>query len=201
MHIVEDEMPRLVLRDRTLWISFVCAGAAAFMGIGVIVAHKNPAGLLASAFLLMGAVAFLRSSDIILDASRRVCSIRRRDMLRVTHREIGFDEIRDVTVDLQADTVHKDVFTYRLGLLTDEGPVPFGGVFEGGGPERCHALRETLVRMIFAGRPAPSVADPVRTLVAAGRTLDAVALLRSRDGLALADARAKAEEIRKAIAA
>lgn len=200
MRIVENNVSRLVLRDRTLWVSFACFGCGLFLAGAIIAIHKDFRGLCVAAFLFLCGLVFLRTTDVVFDTSRRICSLRRRDLFRVTSREIGFDEISDVLIDLQHDSVHSGVFTYRLSLETADGPVPLGAVFEGG-VQRFQAMRDALVKMIFAGRTAPPAADPVRTLVATGRMIDAVALLRARDRLGLTEARDRAEQLRREFAA
>src|ERR1700749_4694387 len=98
MHIVENGVARLVVRDRTSWVSWVCIAAAAANGVGLAATHDLRflvPGLLFAAF----GAAFLRASDVVFDKARRLCRVRRRDVGRVTFREIPFQDIVDVRVE------------------------------------------------------------------------------------------------------
>ncbi|HEX4739139.1 MAG TPA: hypothetical protein VH331_16435 [Allosphingosinicella sp.] len=200
MRIIEDNPSRLVLRERSLWVSFVCFGAALFLVVGSAFAHEGSQPLLPAGLFAVFGLAFLRSSDVAVDKTRRTCTVRRRDMLRVTRLELGFDAIDDVLVDSRTDAEAPGNFVCRLSLATKDGLVPLSAVYQ---PDLDHyqAIRDALVKTLFPGRHAPAAADPVRTLLAAGRLIDAVALLRTRDRLGLTEARAKAEEMRRGLAA
>jgi hypothetical protein len=64
--------------------------------------------------------------------------------------------------------------------------------------ERYGAIRDDVLDMLFANGDRPLPVDPVRALAKMGRLNDAVRILRLRDGLGLAAARARIEEIRDA---
>jgi hypothetical protein len=200
MRIVEDTPSCLVLRARSLWVSYVCFGGTLVLAAASIFTDRGLGPLFPAALLALFGFAFLRATDVVLDKERRRCTIRRRDMLRVTRREVGFDEITDVLVDTMMDTDVPGQFTCRLSLSTKGGPIPFSAVYQ---PDlnRYEGMRDTLVKAIFAGGAAPPAADPVRSLLSAGRMIDAIGLLRTRDGLGLTEARAKAEAMRNEIAA
>ena len=59
-------------------------------------------------------------------------------------------------------------------------------------------MRDTIIEAVFRDRPKPAQADPVRMLVREGRIMDAVAMLRIRDGIDLTTASARIDELRKA---
>jgi hypothetical protein len=200
MRIVEDNPSCLVLRERSLWVSFVCFGGALFLAVASAFGREGLQPLLPAALFALFGIAFLRSTDVVVDKARRTCTVRRRDVLRVTRLELGFDAIDDIVVDTRTDAEAPGLFVCRLSLVTKDGPVPLSAVYQ---PDldRYQAMRDVLAEALFAGRVAPAAADPVRTLLAAGRTIDAVALLRTRDGLGLTEARAKVEEMRRGVAA
>jgi hypothetical protein len=52
---------------------------------------------------------------------------------------------------------------------------------------------------VFGDDKRPAASDPIRMLVDDGRIIDAVAMLRARDGLDLTTARARVGELRKAL--
>jgi len=62
-------------------------------------------------------------------------------------------------------------------------------------------MRGQLCEAVFAGRPQPAPpSDPVHDLIRAGRRIDAIALLRSREGGSLADAKAQVEALARDLA-
>jgi hypothetical protein len=63
---------------------------------------------------------------------------------------------------------------------------------------RYSAIRDTVLEVVFADSKKPAAPDPVRMLAKAGRIIDAVAMLRARDGLDLTTASKRVDELRKA---
>src|SRR5258708_3633974 len=121
MRIVENTPSRLVLRDRTLWISLVLLGAAAVLLVRYFVAHDQtliPA-LVSAAFTLP----FLRSTDVTFDKSERICTLRRFDMLRLTSRRLEFRDLEDIRVETcpMDDT---QAVSCRLSLVTASATLP-----------------------------------------------------------------------------
>ena len=64
--------------------------------------------------------------------------------------------------------------------------------------ERYDAMRDTVLEVVFGDGLRPAALDPVRMLVQQGRIMDAVAILRMREGLDLTTASARVDELRKA---
>ena len=63
---------------------------------------------------------------------------------------------------------------------------------------RYNAMRDTVLEAVFEDRPRPAALDPVRMLVKEGRIIDAVTILRVRDGLDLTTASMRVDALRKA---
>ena len=59
-------------------------------------------------------------------------------------------------------------------------------------------MRDDVLDTLFAKGDRPLPVDPVRALAKMGRLIDAVRILRLRDGLGLAASRTRIEEIRDA---
>ena len=187
MRIVEDGPTRLVLRDRTSWVTYVCC-AAALVLLLVAVSQRSwqPAacGTLFALFALM----FLRSSDVLFDKATRICTLRRRDVLRKTEHSVRFSDISDVLIDVISSDASSSLVSCRLSISTRDGKMPFSASYESG-LERFEAMRKAIVDLVFAGRPGPPDFDPVRALAMAGRLIDAISILRLRSNLSLAEAR------------
>ena len=123
MRIVDDTPSHLKLRDRTLWISGVCFGAAAIavlyeFGQGETV-QLGPAAI-AVAFGL----AFLRASDVTFDKIGRTCNIRRLDVLRVKHTRVAFADITDVRVEPAPESDNSGTISCRLSLVISTADFP-----------------------------------------------------------------------------
>lgn len=193
MRIVENTSARLVLRDRSLWLTYVFGAAAIFLSVGGLVVGRLNALALAALFSLF-ALLSLRSSDVVLDKARKTCTIKRRDVWRATEKQLAFREIRSVVVDpmpMQSDAAS---ISCRLSFDTDQGTFPLTTAYE---PDLDHytAMRQTILDTVQPGVHRPNDDDPVDRLVAAGRIIDAVTLLRRRDKLGVTEARAKVAEL------
>jgi len=193
MRIVENTPERLVLRDRTLWISAVCFGAAALLLIRFAPADRG--ALIGAILFAVFGLAFLRSTDLVLDKYQALCSLRRLDVLRVKRLRFAFEDIRDVRVEVEPMAGEAHTVSCRLALVTADGVTPLTASYE---PDldRYNQMRDVLMETVFPGKVRPPAADPVNTLVQQGNLIAAVALLRTREGLDLATAKARVDEIK-----
>lgn len=192
MRIVEDVPGRLLLRDRTLWVSVVC-WAAALVIIAFALTRHDTKALLSAAVCVAFGVAFFRSSDVVFDKTARCCTIQRRDMWKVSRTVVPFGKIKNVLVDQMLD--HDGVTTCRLSLAMTDGEIALSSSYE---PdfERFETMRRRVAEAIFREDP-PAAADPVCALVSAGRTIDAIALLRRQERLSLEEAMQRIQALEK----
>ena len=196
MRSSEDTPLRLILRDRTLWISAVCFAAAAILLTGFLVARDH-FGLLGSTglFFVFG-LGFLRATDVTFDKARRTCDIRRLDVLRLTRTHLAFEDIVDIKVEIAPHEGDSHIAACRLSLATASAVLPLTASYEPS-LERYAGMRDKILDMLFADAPRPPAADPLEALAREGRTIDAVAVLRNRERLTLTAARARVAEIQK----
>jgi hypothetical protein len=197
MRISENTPSHLKLRDRTLWISAVCFAAAAILLVHFAFDRDQSEQLIAAAVSLMFGLAFLHATDVTFDKSARICSVRRFDVLRVMRMRVAFEDIADVRVEIAPMPDDAAVLSCRLSLVTASAIVPLTASYQ---PDqvRFNAMRDTVLEAVFGDRPRPAALDPVRMLVQEGRIIDAVAILREREGLDLTTASARVDELRKA---
>ena len=195
MRIVEDTSSRLVLRDRTLWISLVCFAAAAALLIRFAAAPDNKL-LLSAALSFAFGLPFLRATDLVFDKAQRLCSLRRLDLFRVTRQSLPFRDIRDVRVEVEPQAGDSHIVSCRFALVTAPAVLPLTIAYE---PdlERYNKMRETILDTLFAGARRPQAVDPVVALVRQGNIVSAVALLRKREGVDLVTARDRIAELQK----
>jgi hypothetical protein len=198
MRIAEDTPSRLVLRDRTLWISLLCfGGAAALLARFAVVWDKQL--LIGAGLSLAFGLPFLRATDLVFDKAQRLCDLRRLDMVRVTRLSLNFSEIRDIQVEVEPMAGGSDVISCRFSLVTGSDVIPLTVAYE---PdlERYNRMREIILDTLFPAARRPAATDPVQDLVKRGQIVAAVALLRKRDGLDLTTAKARVDALRKDVA-
>ncbi len=197
MRISENTPSRLRLRDRTLWISLVCFAAAAAIVVGVAFDREQSGQLIPAVLSVIFGLAFLRATDVTFDKIERVCAVRRFDVLRVARTRLAFEEIVDVRVEIEPMPDNAAAVSCRLSLVTASGAVPLTAGYE---PDqaRYDTMREAVLEVVFRDRRKPAALDPVRMLVKEGRFIDAVAMLRMREGLDLTTASARVDELRNA---
>jgi hypothetical protein len=198
MRISENTPSRLKLRDRTLWISGICFAAAAILIARFAFDRDQPEQLIPAALSLFFGLAFLRATDVTFDKVQRICAIRRFDVLRLTRTSLAFADITDVRVEIAPMQDTEDVLSCRLSLVTASAILPLTAGYEPD-QKRYDAMRDTVLDAVFGDGPRPAPLDPVRMLVKEGRIIDAVAILRMREGLDLTTASARVDELRKAL--
>lgn len=194
MRIVENDGHRLVLHDQTYWVTYACVGASLFAAFFALKLSDPRALMPAALFALFGLV-FLRSSDVIFDKGAQICTVRRRDLWRVKRREIPFHDISGVFIDTKMVDTNYSVVSCRMSLQTHNGDFPLTASFEPS-LERYRDMRQAILSTVFADRSHPPEYDEVRSLVKAGRTVDAVSVLRRRDpNLSLTETVARAKSL------
>jgi hypothetical protein len=195
MRIAEDTPSRLVLRDRTFWISLICFGAAAALLVRFALAADKHLLVGAALFFLFG-LPFLRATDLAFDKYQRLCSLRRLDVLRVRRQTLAFEDIRDIRVEVDPMAGDSHVISCRFALVTTSAVIPLTIAYE---PdlERYNGMRETILDTLFTTSHRPAAVDPVQALVDQGQIVAAVALLRKRDGLDLVAAKTRVDAMRK----
>ena len=196
MKVVEDSPSRLVLKDRTLWITGFCFVFAGFMGYQALVQPAR-VNFLAPLFLILVGMAFLDMSDVVFDKTRRMVSLRRFSVVKLTRATFRFEEITDVVVQI-APLIGSSTSTQcRLAFVAGKAPLPMT-ISYGPNLARYEAMRASILRAL--GRIGePALDDPVRDLVRQGRIVDAVAMLRKRESLDLVTARDRIMALQKEI--
>jgi hypothetical protein len=153
--------------------------------------------LIPAALIVVFGLAFLRATDVTFDKVGRICAIRRFDVLRVKRTQIAFADIVDVRVEIEPMPDNPASISCRLSLVTASAVIPLTASYEPD-QDRYSAMRDAVLEVVFKDRQKPAALDPVRMLVKEGRIIDAVAILRMRDGLDLTTASARVDELRNA---
>jgi hypothetical protein len=193
MRITENTASHLKLRDRTLWISAVCFAAAASLIARAAFDQDQFEQLIPAGLSLIFGLAFLRATDVTFDKIERVCAIRRFDVWRIIRRRLAFADITDVRVEIGPSPDDSAAISCRLSLVTASAVEPLTASYE---PDqaRFNAMRDAVLEVVFKDRRKPAALDPVRMLVKQGRIIDAVAILRMREGLDRTTASARVDQ-------
>jgi hypothetical protein len=196
MRILEDTPSHLALRDRTLWLSAILIGAAVLLAVGVV-RDREPRLLIPAGLFVIFALAFLRATDVTFDKIARTCVIRRLDVLRLTRIQLGFDDIMDARIETEPMPDAPAAPSCRLSLVTQSAVMPLTASYEPS-RERYDAMREAVLDAIFNDGPRRAAADPIQLLVKEGRIIDAVSMLRVREGIDLKTARERVKALQNA---
>jgi membrane protein YdbS with pleckstrin-like domain len=196
MRISENSYQRLVLRDESIWITAICIAAAAVLVVASLLAGAGRASPWVSLLFILFGLAFLRSSTITFDKVEQACHLSKLSSLKRSRAHIPFADIQDVEIQPEPLNADSQQTSYRLSLTTASGGVPLSDTYE---PNfaRYSEIRRAILQMLNRQDALAAQPDPVRSLVEQGRLVDAVALLRQREGLDLATARQRVAEMQK----
>ena len=205
MHISRQTPTELVVEDSSLWISYLCAGAG-FLLLALSVAQNKPKGFLGAAFFLLCAAIFERKTTFTFDAMQRIVRWNGLKLFKRDSGEIRFDDITDIGTEASSGD---RVATYRLTVLTAQGSIPMAYTYAGR-TDGYAPLRQQILDFVKPGAYVPSpppgilsngipadLEPSIRSLLAQGRKIDAVTLLRSREQIGLADAVSRIGAIEK----
>lgn len=186
MRIVENRPDRLILRDRSVVITGVCLAAAA--AITLMAARYGGPPQLVPALMFAGfGLVFFNVSDAAFDRKARTVRLRRISVRGVSHTVLRFDEIDEARVETSTTAGGGHGALARLALIKDGRSYPLTTGY-GPGLERHEAMRAAIAGAL-GGKAAAGVGDcAVETLVRQRRMIDAIRLLRAREGLDLAAA-------------
>lgn len=162
-------------------------------------------GAVAATAALVAAV--LQDRHFLFDPHRRSLTWRRRNWFRDRRGAMPFADIQDVVVSSQLETDSESPnvrrWHYSVILATSAGPFLLTAT-SGLGKEEYESLADT-VRAVLGERPGKASQSndqsdeaQVAKLLSVGQKLAAIALLRERHGLGLAEAKARVERIGKA---
>jgi hypothetical protein len=152
MRIVEDKPERMVLKDRTFWISFICGPLGLFLAF-VTVTQPNWGSGIGAALTLVCALVFFDSTDMVLDRVTRTIDLRRMTMGRHRRWSLAFGDIRDVQIERSSGG--RNGPTYRLVFVTAGEQIPLTAALEGGGRGRYEEMQQK-IQHVLGGAAAPA---------------------------------------------
>ncbi len=138
MRVKRETPMELVAVESTEWLSYIFLAAAAVLFFTVGLHGNTPKAFIpAGVFLAIGAAWFLKT-EVTFDNARREAHWKRRRLFWVKSRTVAFDEIQGVVIESMPGPNNQQ--TYRLTVLTKNGPVPMSDNYSGG-RQTCEKLR------------------------------------------------------------
>ena len=197
MHIRSQTPQELVVEDSMVWLSYILA-ALGLINIFFSISQNKMNGLLTASFFLFCAMMFDRRMTFTFDAMQRVVRWRGKKFFKVESGTIPFDDITDIGTEATPGSESGTCF--RLTIITREGSVPMAYSYSSR-TDAYASLRQQILDFIHPGSymPSPSpgilssgipadLEPSIRSLLAQGRKIDAVELLRSTQHIGLTDA-------------
>ena len=188
MRIAHRSLTELVVRDSSIWMAGVSVGGALLL-IGYGIAQQEINFFWIAAFFLLCATILARSTTFTFDGMQRKIRWHGYKPFKRASGTIPFDDIADITIEISS--AGGGAPTYRLSLSTSAGVVPMAYLFTAS-RDAYVSLRHELLSFLRPGlqEPPPDVHAPangipaalessLRVLLAGGRKVDAIALLRA----------------------
>jgi hypothetical protein len=203
MRITSQTPRELVVQDSGTWLAYILT-ASALVVIFASIAHNKINGLLSTSLFLLFAMIADRRMTFTFDATQRVVRWRGEKHFKVESCTIPFDDISDIGTD-SWDSDSGPCF--RLTILTRECSIPMADTYTGR-MDAYAPLRQQILDFIKPGSYMPSpppgilssgipadLEASIRSLLAQGRKIDAVTLLRSTQHIGLTDAMSRIEAL------
>jgi hypothetical protein len=149
MHIARETPLELVVVSGTRWVSAICAVAALFTTLYVVIARNEAKGLFAVAFFLLFAVIMDSRKVFTFDAVQRVARWKGRRGFKTESGDVSFDEITDIGTETRT-AGSRNVLVYRLTVVTPGAVIAMAYVYSGQS-DGYAALRERILEFVRAG--------------------------------------------------
>lgn len=191
MHVVRKTNQELVIVDSTVWLSVILLCLSGIPAYELFTRHERGPFIFLCILLLFALVAW-RREVVTFDAAKQEVRWRRRRAFKTAEGTVPFSEIKGIDIDSQsADS--RGTLTYRLTILTTNGSaVPMSDVYAGNW-SRYESVRSQILEFLHIEvneQSSPGLADEtaIRSLIIAGRKIDAIKRLRSCQNISLAEA-------------
>lgn len=196
----------LVIRESWTLLRATCVSAAVLLPAVVFLAAsvegslgwQRVAGSALGSMLLLGIAGIVEDRRFVFDPSIRTMTWERRNWLRSRGGRLPFSEIKDVVVpfsreaDLESNRRRSH---YTAMLVTTAGQIPLTATSSIRRQEYVD-LADAVLAILSGPHEGLAGGAEIDRLIAAGRTIDAIALVRAQKGLGLAQATALVEKIK-----
>jgi len=202
---LEADGTLVVRHDSTSWLRFFLAASVALLAIaGYDLLRVSPprhdrlgATLISAALCLGCGLAMAESGRFAFDRARRLVVWRKRWAWVVREGSLSFDDVRGVVV--QTPLGDEGVPSRRITLkLADGRELPLRTSYRPDATDEVPRLAEQ-IRVVLGHPAAPEAAAApppaaLDALLHAGRTIEAIKLLRREKGISLRDAKLEVDE-------
>jgi len=208
MKITRQTETEIVVVDSCLWLAAFHFAVSLILLYPALVQGLHKFFLTSGVFFLFGLL-WLRRSTFTFDAARRIVRYRCLRYLKTTTGSLPFDQIAGI--EIQTSSAENGATTYRLAIATPHGPMPMADAY---GASHTHYLSMRRTIQTFVKGDALSAAEKeaaitapgareasVRSLLAQGRRIDAIQMLRNDEDLDLTEATQRVTAIEKEMAA
>ena len=208
MRITRQTESELVVVDSCLWLAgfLIAVALILFYAAFVSATHKL---LVAGGCILLFAVPWLRKNTFTFDAAQRMVRYRVLRYLKTSSGSIPFAEITGI--ETETSSAPRGGTIYRLAILTHDGSVPMADAY-GGGRRHYEDMRQAIEKFVNGDVPSAAsqeaaIRSPehleasIRLLLAQGRKIDAIRMLRNDQDLDLSEATLRVGTIEKEMAA
>ena len=193
MKVSEDSSARLVLKDQSVWITTVCGLAAALLVSQILVGRAPASMYVAAGFFALFALVFLRRSRVEFDKSARMVSIDKLQVFKRRRTRLRFDDISDVLIETEPLSATERVPPCRLSLATTQRTLPLTDSYQS--DYAHHSVMRNAILQALGRSVSDAMDESLRQLVHAGRSIDAIAMLRLQKKMDLTAARLKVAEL------
>lgn len=198
----------LLLQERWRSLRVICTLGAVVVPLVIVPAQLSSdsmnwrwlAGVVMGSAGLLLIAAVLEDRLFRFDVIRRQLTWERRNWFHARGATVPFDDIKDVSV---IATSNRDVdhsfggymVNHTAVLRTSTETLQLSATHSIHKPDYEH-ICDAVLAVLTRGGSTPMVGDPIERLIAGGRMIEAVALIRAQRNVGLAQARQAAQEIR-----
>ena len=204
MKITRQTETELVVVDSCLWLAIILMAVALILFYAALVSRTRNL-LFAGGVMFLFGVPWLRKSTFTFDAARRMVRYRVLRYVKISTGSIPFADITGIGTETSFGTSNTTI--YRLTVLTRNGPVPMADAYSGGGRNYYETTRQTIQNFVKGDVQSTTMSAledreaSIRSLIAQGRKIDAIRLLRNDEDLDLLQAKDRVDAIEKDMAA
>jgi len=192
MRILRQNALELVVQESTGWLCFLFVAVALLLLYCAAAKGQWGCFFAAVLFALFG-VMWLRKTTFVFDAGAQRACWKKRSPFKTVEGSIPFSEITGVGTE--TTSMPKGGVGYRLTLISAQGATPLSDTYSSGA-KRHAAIREEILRFLkldaprtpFSQEPSPADEASIRSLLAQGRKIDAITLLRESANIGLTEA-------------
>ena len=194
MRITRQSGLELVVEDSGIALSavlFICSLPLFY----VATLPGKLGALFGACFFLLASLVFLRKTTFVFDAGESSVHWTGRKLLKVTSGDIPFSDVKGIGTETSSGS--NGTITYRLTILTPQGPVPLAYMY-GGNRQKYESIREAIMLFLHLEMPTADLHSDlagdfvdeasVRSLLGQGRKIDAIELVRTSTKIGLTEA-------------